>query len=158
MAGVVVRLAVLTSSAAVLTGCGGDGVHVGSFDVSTAGRGACASFLDAVPDRVGDQDRRSVTGTEYAAAWGDPAIVLRCGVGKPKGFNRFSTCQRANGIDWFVPTSQINDQDADVRMTTVGRLPAVDVLVPARYRPPVAVMVDLEKAIKAHTKATTPCT
>ena len=42
-----------------------------------------------------------------AAAWGDPAIVLRCGVGEPASFDQFSTCQIVNGVAWYIPDEQI---------------------------------------------------
>jgi hypothetical protein len=45
-------------------------------------------------------------------------------------------------------------------MTTVGRAPAVEVVLPARYRPAgsAAVMVDLAATLRQHTRETTPCT
>ena len=153
----VVALALLVP---LVAGCGGgDGLQVDRFTVSPAGHDACPALLEALPSRVADQARRSVTGSTYAAGWGDPAIVLRCGVGNPKGFDRFSRCQHANGVDWFVPESVIGDQGEDAVMTTVGRSPAVEVRLPARYRPagPAAAMVDLAPVIKAHTTKTTPC-
>jgi hypothetical protein len=83
--------------------------------------------------------------------------VLRCGVGKPKEYDRFAACQRANGVDWFVPERIIEDQSADVVMTTIGRSPAIEVAVPASYRPSTAAMVDLADVIKAHTTQVSPC-
>ena len=156
MAGVVVLLAL------VLGGCGGDGddVHVDDFTVTSAGKAGCEEVLDALPDHVADQPRRTVTGSTYAAAWGDPAIVLRCGIGRPDGFTKFSECQRTDGIDWFVPDSVIDDLSAEVVMTTVGRSPAIEVRLPAHYRPAgsAAAMVDLAPLVKQHTRETTPCT
>lgn len=151
----VVALTLLALSA--LTGCGDDEVQVRPYDVSAAGRQECAALIDALPETVSGKKVRAVSGPAYAAAWGDPAIILRCGVGKPEGFDKFSACQRADGIDWFVPEEVFEDQSADVLMTTVGRSPAVDVLVPARYRPTLGPMIDLAPALKAHTTATTPC-
>jgi len=145
----------------VLAGCGGgDDVHVDGFHLATADRSACADLVSALPGTLDDRAKRAVSGSDYAAAWGDPAIVLRCGVGRPKGFDRFSQCQRTDGIDWFVPDSTITDLGADVVMTTVGRSPAVEVRLPAKYRPAgsAAAMVDLTPTIKAHTRKTTPCT
>lgn len=154
MAGVVVL-------AALLGACGhGETVAVDRFEVSATGRTQCRALLEALPDRLADQSRRTVTKGAYAAAWGDPAIVLRCGVGRPKDFDKFSECQRADGVDWFVPDSVIDDQSADAVMTTIGRDPAVEVRLPAHYRPTgsAAVMVDLAPVLKAHTRVTTPCT
>ena len=161
MAGVVTSAALLAVLLAALAACGGDGVHVDGFAVASRDRAACRDLLRALPDGVADHSRRhDVTGSPYAAAWGDPAIVLRCGVGTPKGFDRFSRCQRADGVDWFVPESVIGDLGADAVMTTVGRSPAVEVTVPAQDRPAgtAAAMVDLAPVIKAHTTRTTPCT
>jgi hypothetical protein len=56
-----------------------------------------------------------------------------------------------------VPTATIEDQEADVVLTTIGRTPAVEVTVPASYRPPDAVMVDVAHAIKQHTQVTKRC-
>ena len=96
-------------------------------------------------------------GDALGAAWGDPAIVLRCGVGTPAGYNRFAACQRVNGLDWFVPDEASKDQSLDVVMTTIGRRPAVEVRLPATYRPPVAPMVDIGGVIEEHTEVTEPC-
>lgn len=148
---------VVVCTAGLLAGCGSDDVDVDGFQVTAAGQEACPGFLDSLPEHVSDQTRRTVTGSASAAAWGDPAIVLRCGVGRPDGFDRSSTCQSANGVDWFVPEEQIENQSADVLMTTIGRSPRVEVRLPADYRPPVAAMVDLGELIKAHTTVTGTC-
>ena len=142
--------------AGLLSGCGSDAVAVPHFVVPAADRSACAGLVRSLPRHVSDQSRRPVTGSVYAAAWGDPAIVLRCGVGSPRGFDRFSACQTANGIDWFVPPSDY-PAHADVLMTTVHRRPAVEVHLPATYRPPVTAMADLTRTIKAHTTAVGHC-
>ena len=143
--------------AVMLAGCGSNTVEVDRYPVSAAGRQDCPAFIHALPDHVSDQARRRVSGSSYAAAWGDPPIVLRCGVGRPAGFDRFSACQTANGIDWFVPDKAFEDQRADVVMTTVYRRPALQVHLPAEYRPPVAAMADLTRTIRQHTKAFGHC-
>lgn len=155
MAGAVVSAAL----ALVVAGCGNDGgpVEVRKYDVPAAARNACTTLLAALPAQVADQPRRATKGSPYAAAWGDRAIVLRCGVGTPREFDKFSACQRANGVDWFVPDRVIDDQRADVLMTTIGRTPALEVLVPASYRPSTAAMIDLAATIKKHTKVVQPC-
>ncbi|HET8561489.1 MAG TPA: DUF3515 domain-containing protein [Marmoricola sp.] len=139
-----------------LAGCGSNTVDVARFPVDAAARRECPDLVKALPGHVSDQARRRVAGSPYAAAWGDPPIILRCGVGRPHGFDRFSTCQTANGIDWYVPPSDYPEH-ADVLMTTVYREPAVEVHLPAGYRPPVNAMVDLTRTIKQHTRATGHC-
>ena len=148
MAGVVALLALTTTSCAI---------DVPDTKVSDAERETCTKLVDSLPDHVSDQEQRETKGNPLAAAWGDPPIVLRCGVGRPSGYDQFSACQVVDGLGWFVPEKTIADHDADVVMTTVGREPAVEVKVPATYRPPDAVMVDLGTAVKAHTRLVKPC-
>jgi hypothetical protein len=145
------------SVAVLVSGCGDDSVEVDDFSVARADREACRALLEDLPGSLSDQEQRPVDGSPYAAAWGEPPIVLRCGVGAPEGFDKFSSCQRVNGVDWYVPEETIDDQGADVLMTTVGRSPRVEVLVPADYRPPVAAMVDVAGTVKQHTRRTGGC-
>ena len=58
-------------------------VDVPATKVSAAEREACEELVAALPDSVSDQPRRDTEGNPLGAAWGDPAIVLRCGVGVP---------------------------------------------------------------------------
>jgi hypothetical protein len=150
VAGVVALLA-LTSAA-----CGK--VDVPDTSVSGAQRTACESLVKALPHHVSDQAERETKGNPLGAAWGDPAIVLRCGVGKPADYDPVLGCQTVNGLDWYVPSKAMDDQQADVVMTTIGRVPAVEVTLPASYRPPAAAMVDLGEVIKEHTRSVSPCT
>ena len=51
-----------------------------------AGSADCAHLLSALPDELdGDLARRRLAtpAPSGAAAWGDPPVVLRCGVGRP---------------------------------------------------------------------------
>jgi len=152
VAGVV---ALTTLLATTLSGCGAVRLH--DHDVSAADRTACTALVDDLPHRVSDLPWRETTGGDLGAAWGDPAIVLTCGVGTPKGYRPTSPCQRVNGVCWFVPEDQISDQGKDVVMTTIDRKPNIEVDVPSDYRPPDAAMVDLARAIKKHTRVVSPC-
>ncbi len=140
-----------------LAACGGDTVEVRGTGVTGAQRTACEELVADLPDRVADQGRRDTGGSRTGAAWGDPPIVLRCGVGTPATVGLTSQCQVADGLGWYVPLAGMNDQSTDVVMTTIERRPRVEVTLPARYRPPVAAMVDLTKAIKAHTRLVARC-
>jgi hypothetical protein len=141
----------------VLVGACSHDVDVDGTGATGAARRACESLVHALPSRVSDQPQRRTTGSRLGAAWGDPPIVLRCGVGKPKDYDPATGCQTVNGLDWYVPQKGMDDQSVDVVMTTLGREPAVQVTLPAQYRPPATAMVDLAAAIKAHTRQTTPC-
>ncbi|WP_235562044.1 DUF3515 domain-containing protein, partial [Marmoricola sp. Leaf446] len=121
-----------------------------------AERRACERLVADLPDAVGDQPREEVTGDELAAAWGDPPVVLRCGVGSPADFTPLSTCQEINGVLWFVPEGQITDQSADVVATSMGSLPRVEVAVPAALRPPQGILTDLSDALGAQGRTPDP--
>ena len=151
-------MACLAVFAGLVGGCSAGEVQVDSPVLTGTDAKACGRLVDSLPKTVSDQSRRRVDPEQmYVAAWGDPAIVLRCGVGAPEGLDRFATCQETNGVGWFVPEGQIEDQSADVLMTTIGFEQNVEVLVPARYRPPAAAMVDLGEAIKQAILEVRPC-
>ena len=78
------------------------------------------------------------------AAWGDPAIVLTCGVSTELPLA--VVCQEVAGVDWYAPESSF-DQSAPAVLTTVGRSPQVRLEVPADYRPPTEVLVGVASAI-----------
>lgn len=132
-------------------------VKVPDTSVSVSGRAACARLVDALPDQVSDQPQRETRGNPLGAAWGDPAIVLRCGVGDPADYDPLVGCMRVNGVDWYAPESASTDQSTDVVLTTIGRAPAVELLVPAEHRPPAAALVDVAAAIKKSTRVFRPC-
>ena len=114
--------------------------------------------MHALPERVSDQPRRRVDpGDGYAAAWGDPAIELRCGVPRPDGLTAVSPCEHTNGVDWFIPVSQQSGGTSEVIMTTVGRAVNVEVTVPADDFPPATAMVDLAPAVKRTLHEVRPC-
>lgn len=126
-----------------LAGCGGgddggDGggpVAVDSPDLTGADAAACASLLDDLPATLAGRAAREVSpASAPAAAWGDPALVLTCGVEEPAGLDEFASCQVVDGVDWFVPPEQLDDPEGDVLMTTVGTRPRVSLLVPADLR------------------------
>ena len=152
MAGVVTLLALVLAVAA--SACGS--VEIRATPVSGSERAACTRLVAALPDSVSDQRRRTSGGSSLGAAWGDPAIVLRCGVGKPADYDPLTGCQRVDGVDWYVPAEALHP-GTDVVITTLGRTPAVEVTLPAAYRPPAAAMVDLGAAIRTHTRVVAPC-
>ena len=49
------------------------------------------------------------------------------------------------------------DQDADVQMTTIGFQPPVRIDLPAEYRPPAAVLVEISDVVKATLQQTRRC-
>jgi len=67
-------------------------------------------------------------GSPAVHAWGDPAVVARCGVATPGP--SATGCLTVNGIDWLA--TPLSD---GTKFVTYGRAPALEVLVPRDYAP-----------------------
>jgi Protein of unknown function (DUF3515) len=91
-----------------------------------AGDPACTGALAAAPATVLGRSRTPLD-VRGALGWGDPQIVLRCGL--PGLEPTTNTCLDVNGQGWVIA-----DPRADpVVFTLYGHDPAVDVSVPASY-------------------------
>lgn len=89
----------------------------------------CAQVAAAWPQTVGNRQRVETTADDQGvAAWGDPAIIARCGVTSPGPTTH--ECIDADGIDWVALPL-----DDGTRFVSYGRSPAVEVLVPSDYAP-----------------------
>lgn len=122
----------------VAAGCSSEPPTIDAPDLAAADAAACRSLVDALPDTLDGRDRVDVTGdTAYGAAWGDPAIVLTCGVGEPSGFTDTSTCVEVDRTGWFVPDDVLlsDDESLDVTTTELNHRPRVQLFVPGGYRP-----------------------
>lgn len=123
--------------------------------------------MAALPATLNGQPRVHATGYEFGAAWGKPAIVLRCGVPEPTAFvqaikkQEGPPCQTVNGIDWYLSGTVPDDASSNQRITvtTVYRTLAIEVSVPAHYgtQGPGTAMALLTDVIRAHTRATNHC-
>ena len=120
-------------------------------------RDVCAGLVDSLPATVDGAERRETDPSDApAAAWGDPAIVLTCGVPAPAGFDDFSTCQEIDGVGWYIPDEQVTGRPEPVTMTTIDREVNVQVTLPETHWPPAAAMVDLAPAV-GDLRQTDPC-
>lgn len=89
----------------------------------------CREVADAWPATVGGQpSRETAVQTRGVAAWGDPAIIARCGAPVPGPTT--DQCLDVEGVDWVA--DQLED---GVAFTTYGRDPAIEVLVPDAFEP-----------------------
>lgn len=110
---------------ATLAACGDDTVKATPAD--SAADPLCAKASRHWPSTVSGQKSRKVsTDSATVHAWGDPAIIARCGVTPPKP--TASGCVSVDGIDWVG--SKLSDGG---RYVTYGRVPAIEVLVPTKY-------------------------
>lgn len=108
---------------------------------SAESRQLCAGLTAALPRRLGELTARAVDGDRRsAAAWGDPPVVLRCGlIAAPTPVGQLVTL---DGVDW----APISDQRT-VRWTTVGRRATVEVQVPRTYNSQAPLLAQLSPII-----------
>jgi hypothetical protein len=88
----------------------------------------CTSLFQVLPVQLeGDDPRVVQSASPYVRAWGDPPVVLVCGVARPAGFTATSGLIQINGVAWYVDTSAADT----VVWTAVDRAVYVQVRVPA---------------------------
>lgn len=104
---------------------------------------ACPALVAALPDRLAGQARKE-TSTTGTAAWGDPPVIVRCGVAVPAAYTPTSQLLDVDGIGWL---SEETPQGS--RFTSVRTSPRLEVTVPAAQEPASAVLVDLAAALTA---------
>jgi predicted small lipoprotein YifL len=134
-----------------LAGCGTGAVEVPPPSPDASVTRLCDGLRGRLPDTLGGQSRRETRPESgLTAAWGTPAIALRCGVPRPPSMRQTSGLVTVNGISWFpLPP------DRPVTFTALGRQAYVEMTVPAKYAPPGDVLVELTGAIKAALPAKT---
>jgi Protein of unknown function (DUF3515) len=126
-------------------GCGFGAVDVEPFETAPGSEQACAALLDALPEVVSDAVRRDVEpASDHAAAWGDPPVVLRCGIALPGEYRPDTQLLDVDGVGWFPVDGQ-----GGTFFTATDREPYVEVAVPDDYAPEAVVLADLAAAINA---------
>ena len=109
---------------------------------------ACTTLARGLPQEVADQPRRrTLPDSPFTAAWGDPAISLRCGVALPPRDTAAGLCIVIDGVDWLPAADGVSGP-----YTAVGRKALVAVDVPrAGYDPAQAAvaLTDLSPAVSA---------
>ncbi|GAA4802826.1 DUF3515 family protein [Nocardioides caeni] len=149
----------LAATGALTAACGGP-VEVDVPELTAAEADICAGFAADLPDELAEEPRGDIEPSDApAAAYGDPAIVVRCGVPEPDGFDLTASCESANGVGYYLPDEQYEDQDLDLTITTAGYEPRIEIVVPSDYRPNggAAAMAALAPLVEAHLTLVEPC-
>jgi hypothetical protein len=95
--------------------------------VTPAAEASCPALMGSLPlELAGEPSRRVQSDSPYAYAWGEPPVVLVCGVERPAGWVSTASAIQINGVQWFVDTS---DPEATV-WTTVDRPVHVQLSLP----------------------------
>jgi hypothetical protein len=90
--------------------------------------GTCAQVISGLPLQLGPLSPRTIQ-TERAVAWGDPPIILRCGVNRPADLKPGSNTPAilVGDVYWF----RTGRGDSDV-FTSIDRAVYIEVSVPAK--------------------------
>jgi hypothetical protein len=98
----------------------------------------CTKVFEKLPVQLGPLNpRKTDSDSGFVAAWGDPAIVIRCGVSRPTAAVVASNpeLQDVNGVLW-----QPDLQKNQVVYTTFDRAVYVEVTVPANQDQPLPLL------------------
>jgi hypothetical protein len=131
----------------VVAGCSSSALHVTPPAPSNVAAERCAHLGDLLPATLHDSGKRLnarvITPlSPLTHAWGNPAVVLRCGVPTPAGYSPTATTTQVDGVSWF------QDVTASTVVWTALR-PGVDVelAVPTTYDGQAALLGDLATAL-----------
>lgn len=126
-------------------GCGFGPVDVPAHVPVPGAVETCTALVEALPEVVDDAVRRDVEPpTDAAAAWGQPPVILRCGVEEPVDVDPTLAVLEVGGVGWrSVPGS------GGTFFYTDGRTVVVQVAVPDDYAPEADVLIDLAQAVEA---------
>jgi hypothetical protein len=109
--------------------------------------GWCEKLDKSLPSEVDGRDRRDPTpASALTAGWGNPAIILRCGVDRPaKMGDPEADGVEVNGVGWLLE----KQGDGSFRFTTTLRKAYVEVTIPkTRTADGMSPLVDLAPAVK----------
>jgi hypothetical protein len=112
----------------------------------------CAALTKSVPHSMEGQDRRGTNpSSPMTAAWGSPAITLRCGVPEPavlrpgsRSYNPSADEAFLNGIAWLIEKTS-----GGYRFTAAQRAVYIEVDVPSAYKPETSPLIDLSDTLIA---------
>ncbi len=116
------RLAAVAGAIALAAGLSGCSTTVHLEPAEDANDPACANVSVLLPDSVGGYER-VWTDAQATGAWGDPTVVLRCGVEPPAPSDL--VCTTLGGVDWLV----LEQEEERQRLVTYGRKPAIEVII-----------------------------
>jgi hypothetical protein len=113
--------------------------------------GYCSALHARLPKTVDGMSGHALKpASELTAGWGDPTIVLRCGVPRPAADDDVNTPgAEVDGVSW----SWQQDADGGARLTTTLRKAYVELVLPEKYAHDATPLSDLAPAVKAAVPA-----
>ena len=105
----------------------------------------CAKLGAILPVNLGGALLRDTNPNSLGTkAWGDPAIILRCGVEEPDAYSPASQLLTVNEVNWYPEELQ-----AGVRFTTLETTQFVEVSIPNTYETTADILTELGSAISS---------
>jgi hypothetical protein len=140
------------------TGCASGPPGIDAPELSAADARTCRDLVADLPGTLAGEQAVEVTGdTAYGAAWGDPAIVLTCGV-EELDLADVPSCAEVDGVGWMVSPDDL-EGDRDATFTADGYRPRVRLEVPEDYLPEggAAALTELAGPVKRHLERAVRC-
>ena len=95
--------------------------------LSAAAQRSCRELVSALPTTLGDRAARPVDSpSPYVLAWGEPPVLLRCGVPRPAAYIATADTLVISGVTWFAER-----RGSSTAWTAVDRQVYVEVVAPA---------------------------
>ncbi|MDX6356168.1 MAG: hypothetical protein QOF98_3071 [Streptomyces sp.] len=106
----------------------------------------CVKLHDQLPAKVNGLSRHDLKPqSDLTAGWGDPAIVLRCGVPRPAADNSTATDGvDVDGVGWSIEPQS----GGSFRLTTTLRQAYVEVTLPKKWAGDLGPLTDLAGPVK----------
>ena len=99
--------------------------------------------MAALPDELADESPRDTDpASDLTAAWGQPAITVRCGVEDPAALNPASELTLVGDVEWFA-----EELTEGYAFTTYERVANVEVTVPDDYAPEIGPVSELSPLV-----------
>jgi hypothetical protein len=145
----VIGVPVLSAVLVTATGCSSadDSARAAVPGPGAKGTELCRKLDSLLPSEVDGLERRDPEpASALTAGWGDPAIILRCGVERPAEMDDpEADGVEVDGVGWLLQ----KQKDGSFRFTTTLRKAYVEVSIPKdRTADGMAPLVDLAKSVK----------
>ena len=117
-------------------------------DSSGATVSTCANVISALPLRLAGLDlRRTISNPPSSSivAWGDPAVVLRCGIARPSNLGPSLSAELFEVDSVLLLPAKTS---ASTTFTVIDRSVYLDVTVPSSYgQPPLGPIMDAVRKV-----------
>jgi hypothetical protein len=104
---------------------------------AAAEQGPCTKVLAKLPVQLGPLAQRVVhprPDTPFVVAWGEPPVVLACGVDRPPSLHAGSSSQYFTNGPATGPFYDVTSSNGANVWTTIDRRPYIAITVPAKYQ------------------------